>query len=81
LITLSVPTDHDFAVYDLDAPVEDVTVSGTQGLFDTARRVADRDRLTLGDVGKWYAQGVLLPQFVGTAAQVADQIGESFRAG
>lgn len=81
LITLSVHTDHDFSVYDLDAPVEDVTVSGTQGLFDTARRVAQRDSLTLRDIGKWYAQGVLLPQFVGTAEQVADQIEESFRAG
>jgi FMN-dependent oxidoreductase (nitrilotriacetate monooxygenase family) len=81
LITLSVHTGHDFSVYDLDAPVEDVTVSGTQGLFDTARRVAQRDSLTLRDIGKWYAQGVLLPQFVGTAEQVADQIEESFRAG
>lgn len=81
LITLSVHTDHDFSRYDLDAPVEDIAVTGTQGLFDTARRVADRDNLTLRDIGKWYAQGVLLPQFVGTAAQVADQIEESFRAG
>jgi FMN-dependent oxidoreductase (nitrilotriacetate monooxygenase family) len=81
LITLSVHTDHDFSVYDLDAPVEDVAVSGTQGLFDTARRVANRDNLTLRDIGNWYAQGVLLPQFVGTASQVADQIEESFRAG
>lgn len=81
LITLSVHTDHDFSRYDLDAPVEDITVTGTQGLFDTARRVADRDNLTLRDIGNWYAQGVLLPQFVGTAEQVADQIEESFRAG
>ena len=81
LITLSVHTDHDFSQYDLDAPVEDVTVSGTQGLFDTARRVAERDNLTLRDIGKWYAQGVLLPQFVGTAEQVADQIEASFTAG
>jgi alkanesulfonate monooxygenase SsuD/methylene tetrahydromethanopterin reductase-like flavin-dependent oxidoreductase (luciferase family) len=44
------------------------------------RRVANRDHLTLRDVGKWYAQGVLLPQFVGTAEQVADQIEESFNA-
>ena len=80
LITLSVHTDHDFSRYDLDAPVEDVQVSGTQGLFDTARRVANRDNLTLRDIGKWYAQGVLLPQFVGTATQVADQIEESFTA-
>ncbi len=42
-------------------------MTGTQGLFDTARRVANRDNLTLRDIGKWYAQGVLLPQFVGTA--------------
>lgn len=81
LITLSVHTDHDFSDYDLDAPVEDVQVTGTQGLFDTARRVANRDNLTLRDIGKWYAQGVLLPQFVGTAEQVADQIEESFNAG
>jgi FMN-dependent oxidoreductase (nitrilotriacetate monooxygenase family) len=81
LITLSVHTDHDFSGYDLDAPVEDVLVSGTQGLFDTARRVANRDNLTLRDIGKWYAQGVLLPQFVGTATQVADQIEESFTSG
>ncbi|MBI3226474.1 MAG: LLM class flavin-dependent oxidoreductase [Mycolicibacterium cosmeticum] len=81
LITLSVHTDHDFSQYDLDAPVEDVQVSGTQGLFDTARRVANRDNLTLRDIGKWYAQGVLLPQYVGTASQVADQIEESFTSG
>ncbi|KAA0113609.1 LLM class flavin-dependent oxidoreductase [Mycolicibacterium sp. P9-22] len=81
LITLSVHTNHDFSQYDLDAPVEDVQVTGTQGLFDTARRVANRDNLTLRDIGKWYAQGVLLPQYVGTASQVADQIEESFTSG
>ncbi|QKT06694.1 LLM class flavin-dependent oxidoreductase [Gordonia sp. X0973] len=81
LITLSVHTDHDFSQYDLDAPVEDITVSGTQGLFDVARRLSQRDALTLRDIGKLYAQGVLLPQFVGTAADVADQIEESFHGG
>ena len=81
LITLSVHTDHDFSAYDLDAPVEDVQGSGTQGLFDVARRLSERDSLTLRDIGKLYAQGVLLPQFVGTAADVADQIEESFTGG
>ena len=81
LITLSVHTDHDFSAYDLDAPVEDVQVSGTQGLFDVARRLSERDSLTLRDIGKLYAQGVLLPQFVGTAADVADHIEESFTGG
>ncbi|WP_067648873.1 LLM class flavin-dependent oxidoreductase [Nocardia harenae] len=81
LITLSVHTDHDFSQYDLDAPIEDVVVPGTQGLFDVARRLSVRDDLTLRDIGKLYAQGVLLPQFVGTAEQIADQIEEGFRGG
>ncbi|GAC66527.1 LLM class flavin-dependent oxidoreductase [Gordonia soli] len=81
LITLSVHTDHDFSGYDLDAPLEDVQVSGTQGLFDVARRLSERDELTLRDIGRLYAEGVLLPQFVGTASDVADQIEESFTGG
>jgi len=81
LMTLSVHTDHDFSAYDLDAPVEDVQVSGTQGLFDVARRLSQRDSLTLRDIGRLYAQGVLLPQFVGTASDIADQIEASFHGG
>ncbi|MFF0501483.1 LLM class flavin-dependent oxidoreductase [Nocardia aobensis] len=81
LITLSVHTDHDFSRYDLDAPIEDVVVPGTQGLFDVARRLSVRDNLTLRDIGRLYAQGVLLPQFVGTPEQIADQIEEGFHGG
>lgn len=81
LITLSVHTDHDFSQYDLDAPVSEVTVPGSQGLFDLARRLSDKDSLSLRGVGKLYAQGVLLPQFVGTASQIADQIEEGFTGG
>ncbi len=81
LMTLSVHTDHDFSAYDLDSPVEHVEVSGTRGLFEVARRLSERDNLTLRDIGKLYAQGVLLPQFVGTAADIADQIEASFNGG
>ncbi|MFD0690543.1 LLM class flavin-dependent oxidoreductase [Actinomadura fibrosa] len=81
LITLSTHTDHDFSQHDLDAPVEDLQVPGTQGLFDVARRLSARDNLTLRDIGKLYSQGVLLPQFVGTASDVADQLEEAFRGG
>ncbi|MQY17705.1 LLM class flavin-dependent oxidoreductase [Nocardia macrotermitis] len=81
LITLSVHTDHDFSQYDLDAPVEEVTVPGTQGLFEVAHRLSVKNDLTLRDVGKLYAQGVLLPQFVGTPEQIADRIEESFHGG
>ncbi|OZC49897.1 FMN-dependent monooxygenase [Rhodococcus sp. RS1C4] len=81
LITLSVHTDHDFSQYDLDSPITEVAVPGSQGLFDLARRLSDKDALTLRDIGKLYAQGVLLPQFVGTATQIADQIEEGFHGG
>lgn len=81
LITLSTHTDHDFSQHDLDAPVEELQVPGTQGLFDVARRLSARDSLTLRDIGKLYAQGVLLPQFVGTASDIADQLEAAFHGG
>ncbi|MGA6204424.1 NtaA/DmoA family FMN-dependent monooxygenase [Nocardia testacea] len=81
LITLSVHTDHDFSRYDLDAPIEDLVVPGTQGLFEVARRLSAAENLTLRDIGKLYAQGVLLPQFVGTAEQIADQVEAGFTGG
>jgi FMN-dependent oxidoreductase (nitrilotriacetate monooxygenase family) len=81
LVTLSTHTDHDFSQYDLDAPIEEVEVPGAQGLFAVAHRLSRRDSLTLRDVGALYAQGVMLPQFVGTAGDVADQIEEGFHHG
>ncbi|MBO9532714.1 MAG: NtaA/DmoA family FMN-dependent monooxygenase [Solirubrobacteraceae bacterium] len=44
LITLSTHTDHDFSQHDLDAPVEDLQVPGTQGLFDVAAASAPATR-------------------------------------
>jgi FMN-dependent oxidoreductase (nitrilotriacetate monooxygenase family) len=81
LITLSAHTDHDFSTHDLDQPLEDVKVPGSEGLFEVARRLSQRDSLTLRDIGKLYAQGVMLPQVAGTATQVADQLLEIFDAG
>lgn len=81
LITLSAHTDHDFSQYDLDEPVADLEVPGCQGLFDVARRLSEKQSLTLRDIGKLYAQGVLLPQLVGTASQIADEIEAGFHGG
>ena len=81
LITLSAHTDHDFSTHDLDQPVEEVKVPGSEGLFEVARRLSQRDNLTLRDIGKLYAQGVMLPQVAGTASQVAEQLIEIFDAG
>jgi FMN-dependent oxidoreductase (nitrilotriacetate monooxygenase family) len=78
LITLSAHTDHDFSQYSLDEPVADLEVPGCQGLFDVARRLSVNSNLTLRDIGKLYAQGVLLPHLVGTPKQIADEIEASF---
>lgn len=78
LITLSAHVDHDFSVYPLDESLRNVDVGGNTGLFDVARRISQQDNLTLRDLGKLYAQGVLLPQLVGTAEQIADQLEASF---
>jgi len=79
LITLSAHTDHDFSQYSLDDPIADLAVPGCQGIFDVARRLTVKGNLTLRDIGKLYAQGVLLPHVVGTPKQIADEIEASFK--
>jgi len=81
LICLSGHTDHDFSQYDLDAPVADIEVPGCQGIFDVALRLSRNSKLTLRDIGKLYAQGVLLPHVVGTPTQIADELEASFKNG
>lgn len=80
LITLSMHTDHDFSQYPLDKPVADICAPGSQGLFAVARSLSIENKLTLRDVGKLYAQGITLPQFVGTARQIADMLEHSIIA-
>jgi FMN-dependent oxidoreductase (nitrilotriacetate monooxygenase family) len=81
LITLSAHTDHDFSQYNLDEPVADLEVPGCQGIFDVARRLSEKQSLTLRDIGQLYAQGVLLPHVVGTPVQIADVIEAGFHGG
>jgi FMN-dependent oxidoreductase (nitrilotriacetate monooxygenase family) len=81
LICLSGHFDHDFSIYPLDEPVQNLKVPGVQGLFDVAYRLSQTYGLTLRDVGKLYAQGVLLPQIVGTPSQIADELESWFSNG
>jgi len=81
LITLSSHMNYDFSQHSLDEPVKDVEVDGIKGLFDVALRLSKKDGLTLRDIGRLYAEGVLLPHVVGTPTQVADQLEEIFKNG
>jgi FMN-dependent oxidoreductase (nitrilotriacetate monooxygenase family) len=74
LITMSMHTDHDFSQYPLDKPVADIKAPGSQGLFAVCRALSLKNELTLRDVGKLYAQGITLPQLVGTPSQIADML-------
>ncbi|MEH2260775.1 LLM class flavin-dependent oxidoreductase [Nostoc sp.] len=81
LITLSSHMDYDFSQLPLDEPVKDVQVGGIRGLFELALRLSKKEGLTLRDIGRLYAEGILLPHLVGTPTQIADQLEESFKNG
>ena len=73
-MTLSVHTDHDFSTYDLDAPLGARRGLRHPGPLRCRPAAGERDNLDLRDMGELYARGVLLPQFVGTAVDIVDQI-------
>ncbi|MEH2250280.1 LLM class flavin-dependent oxidoreductase [Nostoc sp.] len=81
LVTLSSHMDYDFSQLPLDEPVKDVQVGGIRGLFELALRLSKKEGLTLRDIGRLYAEGILLPHVVGTPTQIADQLEESFKNG
>jgi FMN-dependent oxidoreductase (nitrilotriacetate monooxygenase family) len=78
LITLSSHLSHDFSQYPLEEPIKDVNINGVRGLYDLAVRLTTNRNLTLRDIGRLYAEGILLPHVVGTPTQIADQLEESF---
>jgi alkanesulfonate monooxygenase SsuD/methylene tetrahydromethanopterin reductase-like flavin-dependent oxidoreductase (luciferase family) len=80
LSTLSYHLDVDLGQYPLDAALPDIDVPGVKGHYDEVREATDRDKLTLGDLGRRYGsryEGDL----VGTAAHVADGLEHWFRGG
>lgn len=74
LSTLSSHMNVDFSRFPLDTPIGDLQVQGMQGLFALIRELSRQDALTLADVGRLYGTGVLVPQIVGTPAQVTEQL-------
>jgi FMN-dependent oxidoreductase (nitrilotriacetate monooxygenase family) len=74
LSTLSSHMNYDFSRHALDEPIANVQVQGMQGLFSTIRAFSESEGLTLRQVGELYGRSVLVPQLVGTARQIADQL-------
>lgn len=74
LSTMSSHMNFDFSKLPLDAPLGDVTVQGMQGMLAAVRSLGGDEAPTLREIGRRYGQSVLVPQIVGTAADVADQL-------
>lgn len=72
--------DHDFSVYDLDAPFPDVFDRGfnsTQSLVVKVREAVERDKLTLRQAAQRFATPK--SEFTGAPEQVADRLEDWFR--
>ncbi|WNZ27024.1 LLM class flavin-dependent oxidoreductase [Leptolyngbya sp. NK1-12] len=80
LSTLSNHLNYDFSQHDLDKPIEAVSVQGMRGIYDLIAHLSQTESLTLAEIGRRYGASVLVPQLVGTAVQVADQLEQLFQA-
>ncbi len=81
---LSELTNFDFNRYSLDDPITDElmdNVTGIRGMVEGVRRLVGSDRLTLRHLAEHRATLLQGPRFVGTGAQVADQMTEWFDIG
>jgi len=81
LTLLSELMNYDFAQHDLDDPVTDeliASVSGIRGLVQNLREHIGGDTVTVRDLAAHRATLLQGPRFVGTGAQVADQMADWF---
>lgn len=73
LAILSAHLDHDLSQYDLDMPVAESDEPALKRMVSRFKK-NDGSSMTLREAGERHGQGVGLPQFVGTPAQIADQM-------
>ena len=81
LTLLSELMNYDFSGLELDDPITDElieSVSGIRGLVQNIRQHIGGDTVTLGDLAGHRATLLQGPRFVGTGAEVADQMEEWF---
>jgi alkanesulfonate monooxygenase SsuD/methylene tetrahydromethanopterin reductase-like flavin-dependent oxidoreductase (luciferase family) len=84
LTLLSELMNHDFSGMELDDPITDElieSVNGIRGLVKNIRQHIGGDTVTLRDLAGHRATLLQGPRFVGTGAQVADQMQEWFEGG
>jgi FMN-dependent oxidoreductase (nitrilotriacetate monooxygenase family) len=84
LALLSELMNYDFSQHELDTPISDElieSVSGIRGLVQNIRQHIGGETVTVGDLAAHRATLLQGPRFVGTGAEVADQMEEWFDGG
>jgi FMN-dependent oxidoreductase (nitrilotriacetate monooxygenase family) len=81
LSTLGAHTNADFSDLPLDANVEAVQSSGSQGNLAALKSIAAGKSISIADAGRIYGRGVMCPRLVGTAKDVADEMAEIVTSG
>jgi FMN-dependent oxidoreductase (nitrilotriacetate monooxygenase family) len=84
LTLLSELMNYDFSGLELDAPITDElieSVSGIRGLVQNIKTHIGGDTVTLADLAGHRATLLQGPRFVGTGAEIADQMEEWFNGG
>jgi len=81
LSTLAAHANADFSSLPMDARVDEIAVSGSQGNFAALRSIAPDGSMTIAEAGRVYGRGVMCPRIVGTAQDVADELASIVDAG
>lgn len=74
LARLSGTLGIDFSAFDLDAPLEDIETEGSRGTMTALSAMVGSSRRTIKDAALLFAQSTGMPQIVGSAEDVADQL-------
>jgi FMN-dependent oxidoreductase (nitrilotriacetate monooxygenase family) len=74
LSTLAAHANADFGNLPLDATVNEIADTGSQGNLAALRSIAGNGAMTIREAGRIYGSGVMCPRAVGTPDEVADQL-------
>ncbi|MEP9348613.1 LLM class flavin-dependent oxidoreductase [Xanthobacter sp. KR7-225] len=74
LSTLAAHANMDFSGLPMEATVNEIAASGSQGNIAALRSITPDGSMTIAEAGGVYARGVMCPRLVGTAEDVADEL-------
>lgn len=80
---VSASMNYDLSQFPLDAPMPDIRdlITGSKGRFQYVIQYAIEQGMTVGEMGKWYAESLSFPSPVGSPDEVAAMMIDWYRAG